>query len=65
MNDLPASGWYTPTLTPITNIDSIASGTCTYIRVGSIVSCKVSFSIDATTAEPELFITNVDIGKVT
>jgi hypothetical protein len=74
MNDLPVSGWYAPTLTPITNINSVTSGTCTYIRIGGIVSCKVSFSIDATTASiptvfhvtfpiPTLGINNSTIGS--
>jgi hypothetical protein len=48
-----AYGTYTPTLTGVANVDSVApSGDWLYSRVGSIVTVSGSFTVDATASGP-------------
>ena len=49
-NQYIASGTYTPTLTGVTNVDSVSSGTGIWIRVGNVVTLSGSFSVNPTTS---------------
>lgn len=43
-----ASGTYTPTLTPVLNIEAATPSTCQYMRVGSVVTVSGYINMDAT-----------------
>ena len=44
------SGTYTPTLTIVTNLDTVTAFPCQYLRVGNVVTVSGKISVDATLA---------------
>ena len=58
-----AVGTFTPTLSALTNLDSVGSGAGLYIRLGSIVLFSFSASVDPTAAAAYTFFATLPVAS--